>query len=300
MNVLGRPESFFRQRGFYERRGRGGGFSLAQTSPSGGATFAFKVSTRREKEKKKEDIVSDKKTRRVSVVVAWATYRPRLGQQQRRWHSPTASTVPAPMCIRAVDVRREPRWGDLLTQFVENMTQPRLTPSHYTYLSPSLSQPVLLPLVRSSSFLALLPPSPPPLCLPLLLTSLRSLTLSLHFPLALHRRSVSSYSQTLSLHPRVPSSSPDVRASFSCFYLPSPFSSLHLLSSLSYLGTSRKAVTARMRLSLSDPSSVVPLTLIHAHSHFLSSSHTSSPPPPPAHLFSLSSTLSLSFPYIHD
>ena len=31
------------------------------------------------------------------------------------------------------------RWGDPLTQFAENMTQPRLTPSHYVFFSLSLS-----------------------------------------------------------------------------------------------------------------------------------------------------------------
>lgn len=40
------------------------------------------------------------------------------------------------------------RWGDPLTQFAENMTQPRLTPSHYLFLSPSL------PLAPSTDHLA--------------------------------------------------------------------------------------------------------------------------------------------------
>lgn len=90
---------------------------------------------------------------------ARATYRPRLGQQQRRWHSPTAPAYTL-VCIRAVDVRRGARWGDLLTQFVENMTQPRDSLPLITYTSlrlcrcpsrPSASLPLSLSLYSSSS-----------------------------------------------------------------------------------------------------------------------------------------------------
>lgn len=51
--------------------------------------------------------------------------------------------------IRAVDVRRGAWWGDLLTQFVENMTQPRLPLVTYTALR--LPLPLSLPLTLSLS-----------------------------------------------------------------------------------------------------------------------------------------------------
>jgi len=49
---------------------------------------------------------------------------------------------------RSGGCRRGARWGDLLTQFVENMTQPRLAPSRYVHCasSPLLSARVSLPL----------------------------------------------------------------------------------------------------------------------------------------------------------
>lgn len=49
--------------------------------------------------------------------------------------------------------RRAARWGDLLTQFVENMTQPRLTPSHYAVPLP-VSVAARLALSRSSTLVS--------------------------------------------------------------------------------------------------------------------------------------------------
>jgi len=54
--------------------------------------------------------------------------------------TPRQAPAPAPVCTRVVDVRRDAWWGDLLTQFVENMTQPRATRS-FSLRTPLLASP---------------------------------------------------------------------------------------------------------------------------------------------------------------
>lgn len=181
-------------------------------------------------------------------------------------------------------MRREARWGDLLTQFVENMTQPRAT--------------------RSLS-----------LCTPLFVS------LSLSFFFCHSSRLVSFVVHPSSFRAHLPSASLSLSLSRRpCPYLRSERSSVFLgggvcvslFLSLSFsfpsftlpqppvpppVHTSRKVAAADGSFSLSRRS----LSPSLAHSHFLSSSHASAPPSPPSTtatsflrlIYSQSSTLAL-------
>lgn len=202
---------------------------------------------------------------------ARATYRPRLGQQQRRWHSPTAPAYTL-VCIRAVDVRRGARWGDLLTQFVENMTQPRDSLPLITYTS--------LRLCRCPSLV------PPLLFL--------SLSLYTHLPLVRPLSISLPLSQTLSLPPRA------FRLPHRCacvFLSPTPFAPSPLVCPPSQFCLAKNH-NASFSLSfanryLTPPSRSLTLTFSLPHICF------PLPPCPVLHrlIYSLANTLSRSFPY---
>lgn len=170
----------------------------------------------------------------------------------RGWVNSNAVGTPrrctsARLCVYVpVDVRRRARWGDLLTQFVENMTQPRATRSLSLYTPLSISARLLRSLSRP---LPGIPPPPPRLLLPP-----ATLSCSRTLPSCVQP----SHSQTLSLpSTRVPSSSLlCVRLSFAPLpptllpappSLPAPSSLLASRARTLLLAKSR----ARHRLSLS-------------------------------------------------
>lgn len=191
--------------------------------------------------------------------------------------------VRAYVCKNGGCARRGARWGDLLTQFVENMTQPRLAPSRYVHRAPSPS-----PTARVSLFLSRLPVVPLPLS-----SSFRPSPLP-------PSPSSSSLSRGPCPYPaasRVSSSSADVRASFFRLF---PSASLYTAFVSLVLTYSTPAWKAARCLFLSSGQSLLPpprrpaLTLTFSLPRTRPLPH-SSLLPRPTHLFTR--RLSHSFPY---
>lgn len=214
--------------------------------------------------------------------------------------TPRETSAPAPhacvrVCarIRAVDVRRGARWGDLLTQFVENMTQPRLAPSRYVHRAPSPSPAARVSLRLSTLALSLLLVHPSFLSPPRRLFLHPSLSLSLFL----------ADPVLILIPPRAFRLPPPmcVRLSFasSPFALPLPRSTPSSVflprTGVLYL---QRGKPRCLFLSFQPVPPPPPVPSRRAHSHFLSSSHApphSSPLPRPTHLFTR--RLSRSFPY---
>lgn len=157
----------------------------------------------------------------------------------------------ARLCVYVpVDVRRRARWGDLLTQFVENMTQPRATRSLSLCTPLSISARLFRSLSRPLALRLLPSPHPPPRPL------LPPATLSRSRALA--SRVAPSCSQTLSLpSTRVPSSFVlCVRLSFASRCPPEACAPSLLVCLARVLYSSRKAVRDVSSLSF-----IIPLAL---------------------------------------